>query len=1035
MVKWILKLIVGSKHQRELKKLKSTVDKINQLETEYQSLSDDQLREKTANWKEHLKSFEAELDEQIDSWKKKKLQDISENDHQAKRDIEEQARHKKNDEIGSAHEKQDNYLNQILPQAYAVVKNGARRMIGLSYSVCDQPMSWDMIHFDCQLYGGIGLHRGMIAEMATGEGKTLVATLPVYLNALTGRGVHVITVNDYLARRDSEWTGELLKFLGLSIGCIQNQMPSDRRRENYNCDVTYGTNSEFGFDYLRDNGMSHSTEDQVQRGHYFAIIDEVDSVLIDEARTPLIISGPSTITHTQQYDRFKPLVNQLVKKQTLLCNQAMQDAKSALDSNDSEAAGRAMVKVKFGQPKNRQLLRLMEEPENRRMAEKAELSLYQDTHKKALFELKEELYFTVEEKSHDADLTENGRTFLNPDDPEAFVLPDLATAFSEIDGNESLSELARDKKKNELQSKMDSQGERIHSISQLLKAYCLYEKDVDYVVTENKVVIVDENTGREMPGRRWSDGLHQAVEAKEGVKLEKETQTLATVTVQNYFRLYEKLAGMTGTAETEAAEFSDIYSLDVIPIPTNKPVQRIDHNDRIFKTRREKYGAVVQSIKEKHAKGQPMLIGTASVEASETVSRYLKRANIPHSVLNAKYHRQEAEIIQRAGQKGSVTVSTAMAGRGTDIKLGEGVAEVGGLSVIATERHESRRIDRQLRGRCARQGDPGESIFYISFEDDLMRNFGAADKMTKMMERFGMKEGEELSHPLLNRSVQTAQKRVEQRNYQMRKRVLDFDDVMNNHREVVYEYRNEVIASANPRELIFAAIDESIPNKVLFFLDEADPDAEPDYKGLISWANANFPIGLHNDDSSIASKEPDDVSDYLIERIKELYELKTKHEEPDHLDNLERSVVLGSIDRLWQEHLYNMDALREGVGLRAHGQKDPLIEYKTEAYVIFKEVWADIKAEILINLFRSTTNIEAFQDFLRNLPMNQGRGSEESPSLGQSTNTANDPQSSDPELEPQITIPVTRSAPKVGRNEPCPCGSGKKFKQCCGRGG
>ena len=1033
MVKWILKKIVGSKHQKVLRKLKATVEKINQLEIEYQSLSDEALREKTANWKEHLASFEAELDEEINAWKDNKLNSISNNDHQAKRDIEEQARHRKNDKLASVHEKQDAYLNQILPQAYAVVKNGARRMVGVSYSVCDQPMTWDMIHFDCQLYGGIGLHRGMIAEMATGEGKTLVATLPVYLNALTGRGVHVVTVNDYLARRDSEWTGELLKFLGLTIGCIQNQMPPDRRRDNYNCDVTYGTNSEFGFDYLRDNGMSHSLDDQVQRGHYFAIIDEVDSVLIDEARTPLIISGPSTVTHTHQYDRFKPLVNQLVKKQTILCNDAMQEAKNFLESNDAQGAGRAMVKVKFGQPKNRQLLRLMEDPENRRMAEKAELSLYQDTHKKALFELKEELYFTVEEKSHDADLTENGRSFLNPDDPEAFVLPDLATAFSEIDGDESLSELARDKKKNELQSKMDSQGERIHSISQLLKAYCLYEKDVDYVVTNNKVVIVDENTGREMPGRRWSDGLHQAVEAKEGVKLEKETQTLATVTVQNYFRLYEKLGGMTGTAETEAAEFSDIYNLDVLPIPTNKPVQRIDHNDMIYKTRREKYGAVVQSIKEKHAKGQPILIGTASVEASETVSRYLKRERIPHSVLNAKYHRQEAEIIQRAGQKGSVTVSTAMAGRGTDIKLGEGVAEIGGLSVMATERHESRRIDRQLRGRCARQGDPGESIFYISFEDDLMRNFGAADKMTKMMERFGMKEGEDLSHPLLNRSVQTAQKRVEQRNYQMRKRVLDFDDVMNNHREVVYEYRNEVIASANPREIIFAAIDEAIPNRVLSFLEDPDPDNDPDYAGLINWANSNFPIGLNPDDPNIISKDPEEVSDFFISKIKELYELKTQHEEPEHLDNLERSVVLGSIDRLWQEHLYNMDALREGVGLRAHGQKDPLIEYKTEAYAVFKEVWADMKGEILINLFRSTTNIEAFQDFLRNLPMNQGRGENQSPGIGQSTNTGNQPQSADPELEPQITIPVTRSAPKVGRNEPCPCGSGKKFKQCCGR--
>ena len=1029
-MKWLINKIVGSKNQRELKKLGVIVNKINELEAEFQSLSDDQLKSKTSEWKEKLKSFETDLDSNIEEWKNKEINKLLRPTNDEIKDIEEKSRIRKIDGLEEVYDKQSEYLNEILPQAYAVVKNGARRMVGKSYTVCDQPMEWDMIHFDCQLKGGIALHRGIIAEMATGEGKTLVATLPVYLNALTGRGVHVITVNDYLARRDSEWTGELLKYLGLSIGCIQSQMPPERRRENYNCDVTYGTNSEFGFDYLRDNGMAHSKDSQVQRGHYFAIIDEVDSVLIDEARTPLIISGPTTVSTTKQYDRFKPIINQIVKKQTLLCNETMQEAKSALESQLPDDAGRAMVKVKFGQPKNRQLLRLMEDPENRRIAEKAETALYQDSQKKDLFKVKEELYYTIDEKSHDADLTELGRNFLNPDDPNSFVMPDLATEFAEIDGSDSLSDSDKEKQKNELQNKMNAQGEKIHSISQLLKAYCLYEKDVDYVVTNNKVVIVDENTGREMPGRRWSDGLHQAVEAKEGVKLEKETQTLATITVQNYFRLYEKLAGMTGTAETEAAEFNDIYGLDVLPIPTNVPVQRIDQNDRIYKTRREKYGAAVQSIKEKHAKGQPVLIGTASVEASETVSKYLKREKIPHSVLNAKYHRQEAEIIQRAGQKGAVTVSTSMAGRGTDIKLGNGVPELGGLSVIATERHESRRIDRQLRGRCARQGDHGESIFYISFEDDLMRNFGAADKMTTMMEKFGLKEGEELSHSWLNKSVQSAQKRVEQRNYTMRKRVLDFDDVMNEQRRIVYGLRNEIILTANPRDLVNKAIDKTIPLKVSEFLEVLEQDEEPDFSGLINWSNSNFPIGLKDNDPMIFDEDFDMVASNLTDKIKDLYQIKTDHEEPEHLDGLERSILLGSIDRLWQEHLFSMDSLRESVSLRAQAQKDPLIEYKNEAFKIFKELMENIDAEVVLSLFRSTTNIEAFKDFLRNLPMNQGRG-EVPPSS--TTSSAQSQTNNDPELEPQITLPVTRSAPKIGRNEPCSCGSGKKFKQCCGR--
>src|SRR5947207_1269929 len=638
MVGWILKKILGSKNQRELKRLMPIVRQINEFDEQFKSLSDDELRVKTAAWKEEI----ANIPELENQWKK---------------------------------------LDEILPEAFAVVKNAARRLKDQqhTFTVCDQPMTWDMVHFDVQLLGGIVLHRGRIAEMASGEGKTLVATSPLYLNA----------------------------------------------------------------------------------------------------RTALIISGPATIS-THQYDKWKPLIEQLVRKQNMLCNRVASEAIEKFEQGDVEIGGRLMFKVKLGQPRNKQLLRMMEDPDKRRAIDKAELSFYQDTRKEELFQLKEELFFTIDEKSNEADLSEQGRIFVNPDDPNAFVLPDLINEFTEIDLDPTLPDDEKDKKKSERQQYCDAQAERIHNISQLLKAYCLFEKDVQYVLEDNKVVIVDEFTGRKMPGRRWSDGLHQAVEAKEGVQIDRETQTLATITIQNYFRLYQKLAGMTGTAETEAAEFHDIYKLDVNMIPTNRPIRRTDNNDRIYKTRREKYNAVIKEIKDAHAKSQPVLVGTVSVEASELLSRMLKREKIPHNVLNAKFHMQEAEIVARAGQPGTVTISTNMAGRGTDIKLGPGVIDLGGLMVVGTERHEARRIDRQLRGRCARQGDPGASRFYVSFEDDLMRNFGAADRMTKIMERFGLEEGQELEHRWLNKSVETAQKRVEQRYYMIRKRTLDFDDVMNN---------------------------------------------------------------------------------------------------------------------------------------------------------------------------------------------------------------------------------------------------------------
>ncbi len=996
MVAWILKKILGSKNQRELKRLAPIVRRINELDEQFKSLSDEDLQAKTATWKEEL----AKLPGIEDQWK---------------------------------------HLDEILPEAFAVVKNAARRLKERRHSfvVCDQPMTWDMVHFDVQLVGGIVLHRGRIAEMATGEGKTLVATLPLYLNALTGRGAHLVTVNDYLARRDAEWMGALYNFLGLSVGCIEHDQSPEVRREQYAMDITYGTNSEFGFDYLRDNGMATSREQQVQRGYHYAIVDEVDSILIDEARTPLIISGPATVS-THQYDRWKPLVEQLVRKQNMLCNRLASEALAAFEKNEIEQGGLLMFKVKLGQPRNKQLLRMMEDPEKRRAIDKAELSFYSDTRKEELFALKEELFFTIDEKSNEADLSEQGRSFLNPDDPNAFVLPDLISEFTEIDLDPAISPEEKDKKKTERQQHCDTQGERIHNISQLLRAYCLFEKDVQYVVEENKVVIVDEYTGRKMPGRRWSDGLHQAVEAKEGVQIDRETQTLATITIQNYFRLYQKLAGMTGTAETEAAEFHDIYKLDVNMIPTNRPVQRKDNNDHIYKTRREKYNAVINDIKEHHAKQQPVLVGSVSVEASELLSRMLKREKIPHNVLNAKFHMQEAEIVARAGQAGTVTISTNMAGRGTDIKLGPGVTERGGLYVLGTERHEARRIDRQLRGRCARQGDPGGSRFYVSFEDDLMRNFGAADRMTKIMERFGLEEGQELEHPWLNKSVETAQKRVEQRNYLIRKRTLDFDDVMNNQREVIYAYRNETIDSEEPRQLIYEVIDEAVPARVKEYL-EVD---EPDYDHLLTWVNTTFPLGLTKEKAQFETRTVDENAQFLIGKIKEAYERKSSHEEPTAVKSLERYIILNAIDRLWQEHLYAMDALREGVYLRSYAQKDPLVEYKTEAYDMFVELMSNIKNEVLHNLFRSTSNLQAFENFLASLPQFLLREQAPAPAGATAPQRALQPQpvgamamagNGDGAGEVALDLPVRRSLPKVGRNEPCPCGSGKKYKNCCGR--
>ena len=1017
MIGLIFRKIFGSRNDREVKRLRPLVARINQIEQELQSQPESVLREKTAAWKARLST-------------------IQDND-ELKRELE-----------------------ALIPEAFAVVKNACRRLCGTDVEVRGHPIRWEMVPFDVQLIGGMGLHLGRIAEMATGEGKTLVGTLPVYLNALSGRGVHVVTVNDYLAARDSDWMGHVYKFLGLTVGCILHDQPPSVRREMYQCDITYGTNAEFGFDYLRDNGMATRKEEQVQRGHYFAIVDEVDSILIDEARTPLIISGPAVVSMDQKFVEFKPAIQRLVHAQQELCNRFLREAEALLPQLRPEGGtqpknaadleqqiGMLLYRVKLGQPRSEGLMRLFEEPRNQQLVQRYEALLLTDQSKKELYAQKEELFFAIEEKSHEADLTEKGRAHLSPNDPDAFVLPDLPTLYHQIDTSPELDAKGRMEAKGSLQAQFEEKAGVIHALSQLLKAYCLYERDVQYVVQDNKVIIVDEHTGRLMSGRRWSEGLHQAVEAKENVQIERETQTLATITIQNYFRLYTKLAGMTGTAETEAQEFFDIYKLGVLTIPTNRPNIRKDFNDTVYKTRREKYNAVLKELKELHALGRPILVGTISVEASEMLSRMLKKEGIVHSVLNAKYHEQEAEIVARAGQKGSVTIATNMAGRGTDIKLGAGVGELGGLHVLCTERHESRRIDRQLRGRCSRQGDPGSSHFFISLEDDLMRLFGS-ERITKVMERMGLEEGQELEHPLLNRSIQTAQKRVEGHYFQQRKRTLEYDDVMNKQREVVYGFRNDIIHSDDVRDRLMDIMEEVVLQKVEQFTHRESDPGDWDIRGMADWVNLNFPLGMPEEEILKAARAgkvaPVEGSmfdglneaqfstlNFLSKSIREAYELKVSFERADALANIERYTILDAIDRLWQEHLYGMDSLRNSIGLRAYGQRDPLIEYKSEAFKLFDALMVNIKSEICHNIFRSASSLMAFEQFLHNLPQTTIHETaapfQDPASLAESSNVVTEANEVLAKAQP------VRAVPRVGRNDVCPCGSGKKYKKCCGQ--
>ena len=1012
----IIKKIFGTKHQRDVRALRPVVERINAIEEEYQSLSEEQLRAKTTEFKDRLAGGET--------------------------------------------------LDDLMCEAYAAVKNTCRRLMGTSAPVCGHEIVWEMIPFDVQLIGAVALHEGKIAEMATGEGKTLVATMPLYLNALTGENVHLVTTNDYLARRDSQWMGRIYEYLGLSVGCIQDQMQPDERRREYGKDITYGTNSQFGFDYLRDNGMAYSRETQVQRGYYYAIIDEVDSILIDEARTPLIISGPAP-SSSHQYFELKPKVEGLVKKQRALCNRIVREIKEHLENEKQETAQLLMYQVHHGMPKHRQWMHLLENPAHRRLHEQIENAMLTDMRKEQARELREELFFTIDERQHDASLTEKGCEALNPSDPNAYLLPDLVTEMADIEADKGLSEKEKTRKRQRVQTMFTEKSEMIHNVDQLIRAYCLYEKDVEYVVQGNQVLIVDEFTGRILPGRRWSDGLHQAVEAKEGVQIEKETQTLATITIQNYFRMYKKLAGMTGTAETEANEFHDIYKLDVIVIPTNRPVRRVDGNDVIYKTQREKFKAIVEDVGDCRDRGQPVLLGTASVDTSELLSRMLKRAKIPHNVLNAKNHEREAEIVTRAGQPGTVTIATNMAGRGTDIKLGKGVVYLTrdvvessqalddkadgttlretlldrpcGLYVIGSERHEARRIDRQLRGRCARQGDPGASRFYISLEDDLMRLFGS-DRIAGIMSRLGLEEGQQLEHKWLNRSIETAQRRVEQQNFSIRKRTLEYDDVMNKQREIVYGLRGDIVRSEDVRGHVYDILHDVVMRNAEVLVGNDEEGMEM----YVDWVRGFFPIAIRESDLRDKTGDHEAAGEWVFERVKHAYDLKVEMEEGESVGEMERHIILNSIDSQWQEYLRAMDVLRQGVTLRAYGQRDPLIEYKREAFQMFEELMSGIYQEIASSVFRfTTTQAASFESLLDSLPRTLihdevsilgGSGRRVGPAGPEGPEDAGGGvQLRMPEDLGQGPMPTVREGPKIGRNDPCPCGSGKKYKKCCGK--
>ena len=922
----VLTKIFGTKSGREIKQIKPLVGQINSLYDSLEGKDESYLSERTHELQKHVQ-------EKIQTIESEKLKDITDR--------------KAIQKIRTEIEKE--VLDDILVEAFALVKHTSRLLCGKKWTAVGQKIEWEMIPYDEQLIGGIVLHQGKISEMKTGEGKTLVATMPIYLNALSGRGVHVVTVNDYLAQRDSEWMGKVFEMLGMSVGHILNSMNPDQRKEAYSCDVTYGTNNEFGFDYLRDN-MTIDSEYLVQRPHHYAIVDEVDSVLVDEARTPLIISGPVETKVNQSYIDLSSPVKNLVRQQKQLVTELVAKAEAILriDSPSEDQrydAGLLLLKAKKGLPKDIKLQELFQEQGTLKLMNSVESEYIAD---KKLHELDEDLYFGIDEQSNSVDLSDKGRLALSPDNVEAFTIPDLGVMLSDIDES-NLSEDQKKLNKEKAYQLHSQRSGKIHYLNQLLKAYTLFDKDVEYVVQNGQVLIVDEFTGRVLPGRRFSGGLHQALEAKENVKIEKETQTLASITIQNYFRMYDKLSGMTGTADTEAAEFEKIYNLGVTVIPTHRPIARKDFNDAIYKSMHAKYKAVINEVGDYFKKGQPVLIGTISVEVSELLSKMLKQKGIPHKVLNAKQHQSEAEIVAQAGLKNAITIATNMAGRGTDIKLGPGVEELGGLHIIGTARHESRRIDLQLRGRSGRQGDSGSSKFYISLEDDLMRLFNM-DKLASYMDRLAMDEDQELSAGMLNRGVSNAQKKVEERNFGMRKHLLEYDDVLNQQREIVYELRNKALLSDSIRSSIDEFIDDFIYD--LFEPLDIKHIKDWDWTALNQELNAHLLIDINQSDFEEKNNK-EEILNIILEKALEYYNKKEELIPEELLRKLEKFVVLRTIDEKWRNHLLGMDQLREGIGLRAFGQKNPLIEYKAEAYNFFQDLMIGLRASVVQRVYHA----------------------------------------------------------------------------------
>ncbi len=1033
--------IFGSKHEKDVKEMMPIVNRINEIYEEYDNLTDDQIKAKTIEFKELVKKNTQGLeDEKLELNNKLINEALKPEDTLSAKD-----RIKEIDK--EIFEVIEETLDEILPDAFAVVKQACSRLKENKhrYEYAGQTSYWDMVPFDVQLLGGIVLHHGKISEMATGEGKTLVAVLPIYLNALAGKGVHLVTVNDYLAKRDSDWMRPVYEFLGVSIGAIQSNMDSEERKKIYNFDITYGTNNEFGFDYLRDN-MVVEPEHLVHRGYWYAIVDEVDSVLIDEARTPLIISGPVGQASDQKFEEMNPRVKRLVEAQTRLVNQLTSEANNLIQSEkkeDREKLGLLLLRSYRGLPKHKRLSKLLQEPEYQKLMKETEINFLRDQQNK-LAPVDEELYYTIDEKNHQIDITEKGRQLLctSQEDPNTFVIPDITSQMSAIEGDTDLTTAQKQRKIDEVNMQYAESSDRIHTINQLLRAYSLYEKDVEYVVQENKVMIVDEFTGRILEGRRYSDGLHQAIEAKEMVRVERDTQTLATITLQNYFRQYKKLAGMTGTAETEAGEFEKIYNLDVVVIPTNRPIVRKDNEDLIFKTKREKYNAIVEEIQNELKKGRAVLVGTTSVEVSELLSKMLKRVGIHHNVLNAKQHQKEAEIIANAGRKGAITIATNMAGRGTDIKLDPEVKKNGGLAIIGSERHDARRIDRQLRGRAGRQGDPGSSLFFISLEDNLMRLFGG-ERIAGIMQKIKIPEGEPIQHSMITKSVERAQKKVEENNFGIRKRLLEYDNVMNQQREVIYSRRRHALMGERLKGEIF----EYVEDLATEWFDDFKPDN--DLTGLKNAVRTNLLCELNLSYQDFEKINQIDCVNKILEAADDFYIRKEELLGTDFMSQLERYAVLQTIDEKWRDHLREMDDLKEGIHLRSYGQKDPLLEYKGEAFKLFVELIKDINKEAVNFVFKFFPKVVGReikvkqggdgQQRLKNVSiMSSGNLSFQhsatavpsfvsSGGSGQSAQTQQD-------VGGRPLVKTYRKAEKeIGRNDPCPCGSGKKYKNCHGK--